>query len=498
MYTQAKGEKMLNEKKLLLYAMCVSFLFIMICSKSSFLYPMNDWQDVNCFFTVGKAMMNGKVLYKDIYEQKGPILYFIHGLAYLISQTSFLGVFIIEVFSFGAYIYIAAKCAAIYIKNKNILYLMMPIIASLITMSKAFAHGDSVEELSLVLVMYSLYTVLKNLNANKKMCRYEIVLNGVCAAIVLWMKFTILGFYIGLVIFVSIWYLEKKYIKEWFQAMVCFLLGVGMVSLIVFGYSLITHSIRDLFQVYFYNNLFLYPIELQENRLMVILKCMQDTIRTNPCFMIFVIIGMIWSVKRTWKECLCIWMTFACMVLGVYWGGRSYVYYGLIFSAYTVFGVVVVLDEVVEYRIRFISKTIYVKAVAALLCVCLMGVNYIMSDNTYLLGMKKDEMPQHKFAAIIDSVPNSTMLNYGFMDGGFYTAANKIPINKYFCRLNTPLPELEKEQNQYIEGGKVDFVVTRNASLDEYGIDCTKYELNSEETFYYEGNMYTYFLYRLR
>mgnify|MGYP000054928960 FL=1 len=90
MNMKMRESKTLNSKAVLLYAMCISFLFMLICSKSSFLYPMNDWQDANCFFTVGKAMMNGKVLYKDIYEQKGPVLYFIHGIAYLISKTSFL------------------------------------------------------------------------------------------------------------------------------------------------------------------------------------------------------------------------------------------------------------------------------------------------------------------------------------------------------------------------------------------------------------------------
>ena len=61
----------------LLFAFLLSFLFITICSKNSFLYPMNDWGDVNCFFIVGRSLLDGKVLYRDIYDQKGPILYFI-------------------------------------------------------------------------------------------------------------------------------------------------------------------------------------------------------------------------------------------------------------------------------------------------------------------------------------------------------------------------------------------------------------------------------------
>ena len=76
----------------LLFAFLLSFLFITICSKNSFLYPMNDWGDVNCFFIVGRSLLDGKVLYRDIYDQKGPILYFIYALLSSISSTSFFAV----------------------------------------------------------------------------------------------------------------------------------------------------------------------------------------------------------------------------------------------------------------------------------------------------------------------------------------------------------------------------------------------------------------------
>ena len=110
--------------------------------------------------------------------------------------------------------YISAKCAEIYLNEKKLVYFFIPVLASAITMSKAFAHGDSVEELSLVLVMYSLYTVLSNIRRNEFIKTHQIILNGVCAALILWMKFTLLGFYIGLVIFVSVWYLGEKEVKN--------------------------------------------------------------------------------------------------------------------------------------------------------------------------------------------------------------------------------------------------------------------------------------------
>ena len=41
------------------FALLVSFAVLAVCSKNSFLYPMNDWVDVNCFFTVGRGITTG-------------------------------------------------------------------------------------------------------------------------------------------------------------------------------------------------------------------------------------------------------------------------------------------------------------------------------------------------------------------------------------------------------------------------------------------------------
>ena len=78
-------------KKVTVYSIFLSFLFLWIGTKSSPAYPMNDWVDANAFFTMGKGLMNGLVPYRDLFEQKGPILYFVYGIGYLLSHKSFLG-----------------------------------------------------------------------------------------------------------------------------------------------------------------------------------------------------------------------------------------------------------------------------------------------------------------------------------------------------------------------------------------------------------------------
>ena len=94
---------------LLLFTFLISALFLLVCTKSSPLYPMNDWVDVNCFFTVGRGILDGLVPYRDLYEQKGPVLYFVYALISLFSRDSYWGVFLLEVVTFGLFLYFSGK-----------------------------------------------------------------------------------------------------------------------------------------------------------------------------------------------------------------------------------------------------------------------------------------------------------------------------------------------------------------------------------------------------
>ena len=82
-----------TKQRFVLYAACLlaSAVLLLLCSQCSPLYPINVWGDANCLLTVGRVMRDGGVVYRDIYEQKGPTLYLIHALGACISDTSFFG-----------------------------------------------------------------------------------------------------------------------------------------------------------------------------------------------------------------------------------------------------------------------------------------------------------------------------------------------------------------------------------------------------------------------
>ena len=84
------------------------------------------------------------------------------------------------------------------------------------------------------------------------------------------------------------------------------------------------------------------------------------------------------------------------------------------------------------------------------------------SPNRALRWRTADGMPQHRFARQING---ASLLNYGTLDGGFYTAAGVLPPCRYFCVTNMPLDDQWAEQNALLAEGGVDYVVALTGDL---------------------------------
>lgn len=71
-----------------------SFFLLTFLSPDSFLTHLCTMrEDSAWFFTAGKAWMEGMTPYIDFADSKGPLLWLIYGIGYLLSPTSYIGVF---------------------------------------------------------------------------------------------------------------------------------------------------------------------------------------------------------------------------------------------------------------------------------------------------------------------------------------------------------------------------------------------------------------------
>ncbi len=491
----------------LVFSLLSSFLILMICTRSSFLYPMNDWTDAQCFFTVGKAMGNGQVLYRDIFEQKGFLLYCIHMLAYFVSHTTFAGVFVAEILAGTIFMFFNMKTITLYV-NQVYAFLFAPLCSAMIYSSSAFDCGDSAEEFCIPIFAFMFYLSARTFQSDKFFSPKELVMIGIVSGCILWIKYTMLGFFIGWVIIPIIWLIKEKKYKSVWQTLLFITLGVFIISLPVIVYFLVHHALNDLWTVYFYNNIFVYSNTqgIQENQsfLQCIYTNLYIAMLDNKSFSIAIFAGFAgFLLIKGWKQKMTLYISFTFLVCTIFGTPRYFGYYCIALSAFSVFGYVVaaVLATKLLHKIRC-TDTKCSEKVTAIICQSCTAVISVaiatvwafhFSGNVYFMQFRQSDLPQYKFKEIICKEKNPTLLQYGGLDGGFYTVCDIVPNCKYFCGLNIPLDEISDGQQHYIDNGEGIFIVRRGAELQH-----DNYELVATENFDDGKTERIYYLYQLR
>ncbi len=235
-----------------------SAALVTLFSTCSPLYPINPWDDANVFMTVGKSMLRGRVLYRDIFDQKGPILFFLHELAAAMSYTSFLGVYFIEVLCLWGFALCGLRIMRLFSQSRQNQLLLCMVLLLTVT-SDAYFYGDSAEEFCLPLLAHALYGMLRFVKHHKAPQWYEALLLGVGAGLVFWIKFNIFIFFYGgsLLALFYIAYREELLRRLW-TTVGWVAMGIGIVSAGVLAYFFRYGAVDALWNVYFYTNLFRY------------------------------------------------------------------------------------------------------------------------------------------------------------------------------------------------------------------------------------------------
>lgn len=503
-----------------IYVTLTAVIFLAICSRSSFLYPCNNWDDANSYFSMGKFMMNGGVIYRDLYDQKGPYLYLLYGLAYLISNRSFFGVFILEIIATSFFLMAGYRIFCLYCRKKTALVLL-PILAAACLSSKSFYWGGAAEEFCLPLFAWSLYYSLRYFKEEypKAPGKKMILINGIFAGIIMQVKFNMLGFYFAWMTIIALMNFTKANRKKAFASCGIFLAGMVGTFLPWLVYFGAHGALDDWYTCYIYNNVFLYS-DLSKastgigEKVYTLAKILYYLILDNASYFIPLMIGMLFLLvnrKARWYEKINLYALFGLLFLGIFVGGANLPYYSIplmVFAPVGLGAVGALADKLVwhftegmaerkqekEKRLRDKKSVFFAGAAcgAAIYAVSLFGA-WSNSMNPPFMAQKQEEFFLFKFREIVKQEEEPTLLNYNCLDAGLYTVADIVPTCKYFQTNGIPLKEMENEQLRYIAEGKTRFVLTRGGYPDSI---WNHYELAAKEQNMVNGEAVEYFLFK--
>lgn len=242
--------------------MCIllGWIAITISSKNSFLYEFNDSGDVQVFVTTARCMLRGDVLYRDVFDVKGPFHYFFYICGLLIDNSSLLGIYLLESILFVGYVILTYRIASLYLNSPVMCLAAAALSAFVATVMYDMYAGGQCEELLLPFLALALYLVLKYFRYEypKPMKWYQVMTLGVLAAIVFWTKYTLLGLFLGIILYVLYLQIINRRIKELWIYVGEFLGGFLLGSIPVIIYFAANNAFGDLWEVYFYDLLFAY------------------------------------------------------------------------------------------------------------------------------------------------------------------------------------------------------------------------------------------------
>lgn len=462
-----------NRSDAWIYLLFLAFSFgiLFICTASSPRYATNPWNDANAFLTVGRSMANGLTIYKDIFEQKGPLLYLLHAIAGLISDSSFFGVYVMQSVFLSATVFSAYKTASLYVKS------CQSIICALLTCfvtvnSCGYYYGDSAEEFCLPFLMISIYFLcryFKNTEQNT-LSKPVFLLVGFLAGCVAMIKFTVIGFWFAWAAYtlLYIWFAKKDFKAAFINALI-FLGGMAAAIIPWVIYFAVKGALWDFINSYFILNATAYP--KAENlgfisRIFKPIHSLGENLVISPILFIIGFLGIIlfaatniFTEKKVFSR---LSVPFVCC-LGlyiVYFGIRYYNYYFIPMSVFTIFSFIALtylLDKIAKGKSRLI---------AAILCAVIIPSTVFASNycnlSSRFAARKGEETVQAEAAEyILNHKSEGKILNYNSLDTGIYLATGQIPRFRHFERQNLlydKYPENIDEQNRYITEGLADYV----------------------------------------
>ena len=462
----------MKKYKVTLVLLLISIVVMTIFSESSPLYKLNPWSDANIYLTIGRSILSGGKLYTDLFDHKGPILYFIYTLLSLISNESFIGVYLLEIVCLFVFLYYSNKILDLF-SHKNHL-LPITAIAVIITTSNAFSFGGgSVEELFLPIFQATNYICLNKMTKHESFKLKECILIGIFASISFLTKFTLSGYYLGVAICLLIYQyrLDKKKVLPCISYT---FLSFIVIFLITCIYFLCNHNINDFIDTYFKFNLFSYtsPISFT-SRIITMIKAILFYLKNNILLVSLSLCSILYVIIHFNKNYITLYVlsTCICWYFISFIGSKFIAYYILPIGIYSI------------YLVLFLDKYKYTHVILVALSI----VSIITSSN--IKDIARENYVQYEFSEIIG---DSSMLVYEGYDQGFYMTSHTTPACKYFTTTNGWLPNYEEDTLSCINENEIEYLISMDNELE-----LDNYELVQEVVQEYDSRDRTYRLYKL-
>ena len=449
-----------NTRAVMLCAL-YSLILLFFLSPDSYIHDLVGHYDSAWFFTCGKAWMNGMTPYVDFADSKGPLLWLIYGIGYLISHHSYVGVFWMSIVFYTATLFIAYKLCRLYLETRPaaVATALIPFFLFYSTYRFEMQAEDYCNTF-LMLALYALCRVLRDWRVlgGRKHFLCAAAMGASCAACVL-MKWNI-G--VGMLAFPAVTLIYAVRGKKALHCITGALSGFAVIALPFVVYMLCCGCLDDMVREYFVNTVA--TVDDCGDGLSIVNILTGSFVHEKKMFLLLIAGIILFCWKKKWAY---LWLIFCLVALKIVTGASLFrPHYALVLMPFAIFLVMFVVG-LIPRKFLFVKVIIPIAAVA---CVC---VSYSGELKGNIEQGKRSRQNYYRACYIMAQVERPTILYYS-VDTGIGTSVGVLPSCRYWAPQTGITDEMKAERDSVLMNGVADFVVT--STIDEAEKDRKRVE----------------------
>ena len=417
--------------------------------------------DQAIFFSIGKSMLHGKVLYKDVFDQKTPYIYFFNAFA-AIFEKNHVGLFILEIIILAIILIYLYKIVKLFVSNERAL--IGSLLLGVILCVPEISFGNSRTEMyAIAFLMPAIYLFVRYflLEEKEKYNNLYMFIIGILASFILMTNIRAVVILVPFAIILLI-----KLIKEKQYRAIATLFFIGTFGVIItvvpyIIYAVMTDSVKDAVYAIFTTNINYAKSNVTTKE--SVLSLALAFIAQNKVFFVLIFLSFpIWFLlKFDFKLKISITISFVITFIYVVFSYKTNVYYLVILMPY-ILSIYFLLSRFFE-KIRINTFIIIAIAAASLLANIYLNrsidVRYI---NCYNRSNRINKVIEENF----NNRDDVKILSYGFVPE-VYVYTGTIINYKYFIIPNVSYkadPTAYDAQYNYILSNDPDVVVYANSA----------------------------------
>ncbi|MBE7065358.1 MAG: hypothetical protein E7384_06065 [Ruminococcaceae bacterium] len=420
-----------RKERLFLLVVYAVFIFglLIVARYTSPLYLNNYGGDSAIFMMMGKSMVAGKVLYVDIFDHKGPVLFFIEAFGYLFGGK--IAIFIIEcIFGIITITSLYHICKLIGTKKNSfsVFSVSAVLVSGFAVFFYTFTGGNLSEEYSLPFITVCLYFMTKyvlNAEHSTEHPVWYAFLYGIAISAVFFIRLNNAVTICAGVLVIFLYLIYKKKFKNLLMNLLFGVFGVAVVTVPIVIYFTYKGALYDMIYATFLYN---FKYTSASSSVSIFSNLPEYAILYLPVIISFILFFCN-LIRNKFKIQLIDWVVAVSLVVNT----ASLILANQYSHYFTVFVPLYMFVVCIYWKFRLKDVKTYLIAVCLMLYAFKVLMFSYASVNAYYLNKSTIEVYNtvRNCLSIIPEDEKDSFIGYN-LNAGYYMYGDLLPCHKYY------------------------------------------------------------------